>query len=67
MTIQTRLGRNLKRIRNGSGLSQEQLSFDADVHRSYVSDIERGVRNPTIQIVYQFAQALHVTMGELLD
>ena len=67
MNIQRKLGKNLKRIRDTKKLSQEQLSFEADVHRSYVSDIERGVRNPTIQIVHQFATALKVTMGDLLD
>lgn len=67
MNIQQKLGKNLKRIRDEKKLSQEKLSFEADIHRSYVSDIERGVRNPTIQVVYQFARALNVTMGELLD
>ncbi len=49
------------------GLSQEEFAHRADVHRTYVSDIELGKRNPTIEIVEQLAKALEVTPGSLLD
>ena len=67
MEIRQRLGSNVKRLRRSMGLSQEEFAHRADVHRTYVSDIELGKRNPTIEIVEQFAKALEVTPGILLD
>ena len=46
---------------------QEAFAFEADIHRTYISDIERGARNPTIAIVEKLAKPLGVTAGELLD
>jgi len=48
------LGENVKRERLSRGWSQEQLAFEADMKRSYVSDMERGVRNPTVQALGRF-------------
>ncbi len=67
MDIRKRLGLNVKRLRKEKGLSQEDFSFEAEIHRTYVSDVERGARNPTITIVERFAKALGVTPGKLLD
>jgi transcriptional regulator with XRE-family HTH domain len=64
--IRKRLGSNLKRLREAKGLSQEKFAFEARVHRTYVSDLERGARNPTISIVDKLAQALGVTASDLL-
>ncbi|GAB5506750.1 MAG: hypothetical protein Rhirs2KO_19130 [Rhizobiaceae bacterium] len=47
--------------------SQEQLAFEADIHRTYISDLERGFRNPTITVVDRLAKALKMSVGELLD
>jgi len=65
--IRTRLGRNLRRLREEKGWSQEVFAFEAKIHRTYVSDIERGERNPTIAVVEKLAVALEVKLGELLD
>jgi DNA-binding XRE family transcriptional regulator len=51
----------------GEGLSQEQFAFEVKVHRTYISDLERGARNPTIEIVDKLARYLGVSAGELLD
>ena len=67
MEIRLRLGFNVKRLRLAMGLSQEEFAHRADVHRTYVSDIELGKRNPTIEIVEQMATALDVKPGRLLD
>jgi transcriptional regulator with XRE-family HTH domain len=61
-----RLGRNLRRLRQEKGLSQEDFAFEAGIHRTYVSDIERGARNPTITVVEKLAVALGTTTSELL-
>ena len=39
-------------------LSQEALGFKAQVHRTYVSDVERGARNPTVKVIWKLAVAL---------
>ena len=67
MDIRKRFGLNLRRLRIEKSLSQEQLSFEADSNRTYISDIERAVRNPTITVVERLAKALGVTPGSLLD
>jgi transcriptional regulator with XRE-family HTH domain len=65
--VRTRLGRNVRRLREAKGWSQEAFAHEADIHRTYVSDIERGARNPTILIVEKLAVPLGVTAGELLS
>jgi len=58
---------NLRRVRKAKGWSQEELADRAGVDRTYVSGIERGVRNPTISNVKKLADALEVTVGTLAD
>lgn len=65
--IRQRLGTNLRRLRLQKGWSQEAFAHEAGVHRTYVSDIERGARNPTIAIVDQLAKPLGIPPGRLLD
>jgi transcriptional regulator with XRE-family HTH domain len=65
--IRARLGRNLRRLREGKGLSQEAFAHEAHIHRTYISDIERGARNPTITVVEKIADALDVTSSTLLE
>lgn len=67
MDVKQRLAANLRRIRKEQGLSQEQFALDHDIDRTYISGIERGVRNPTITVVEKIANALDVAIGELLD
>lgn len=62
-----RLGRNIRRLRQDRGWSQEDYADRADIHRTYVSDIERGARNPTITVVEKLARPLKVPPGTLLD
>ncbi len=52
--------------RRGLGLSQEALAEKADIDRTYVSGVERGVRNPTVTVVARFASALDTTPALLL-
>ena len=66
MTIQITLGNNVRRIRESKGWSQDKLSEESGLHRTYISGIERGVRNPTIEIVQEIALALGVNPSQLL-
>jgi transcriptional regulator with XRE-family HTH domain len=65
--IRTRLGTNIRRLRLAKGWSQEVFADEADIHRTYVSDIERGARNPTITIVEKLAKPLGVSASSLLE
>ena len=67
MDIRQRLGRNVRRLREGKALSQEAFADEAGIHRTYVSDIERGARNPTVTVVERLAIALGVTASELVQ
>lgn len=67
MDIRRRLALNIRRIRKQKGLSQEALAFEAGVHRTYISGVERCVRNPTITVVDKIARALEVSAATLLS
>jgi len=60
MDIRQRVGRNVQRLRAEKGWSQEEFADKADLHRTYVSVVERGVRNPTITIIAKLAAALGI-------
>lgn len=67
MDIRARLGQNVRRLREERGWSQEDYADRAGIHRTYVSDIERGRRNPTITVVEKLAAPLEVSPGQLID
>ena len=67
MDIRKRLGSNLKRLRLEKGWSQEDFADRAGIHRTYVSDIERAARNPTITIVEKLAKPLWMSASILLE
>lgn len=56
----------IKKHRQRLGISQEELAHRADVDRTFVSRLERGVRQPTITTLIQLAKALEVTAAELV-
>ena len=60
------LGRNVRAERKRRGMSQEELAFNAGMKRSYVSDLERGTRNPSVKALGRLAEALEVTPSSLL-
>jgi transcriptional regulator with XRE-family HTH domain len=61
------LGRNVRRERQRLGKSQEELALDAGMKRSYLSDLERGTRNPSVKAIGRLAVALGVDPGSLLQ
>lgn len=67
MDIRDRLRFNMRRLRQQKGWSQEEFAHQAGLHRTYISDLERGARNPTITVVDKLAVALGVPVGALLD
>jgi len=67
MDICLKFGRRVRKARKSVGLSHEEHAHEADSNRTYISDVERGTRNPSIEVVERIAQALGVTIGSLLD
>ena len=57
----------MRRLRKDRGWSQEALADEAGLDRTYISGIERRVRNPTVTVVDRVASALGCGLGELLD
>ncbi len=67
MDVRARVGRNMKRLREAKGWSQEELADQAGIHRTYVSGVERGVRNPTVTVLEKLAVALGAKMSALVN
>ncbi|MEO0530840.1 MAG: helix-turn-helix transcriptional regulator [Planctomycetota bacterium] len=67
MKILTEVGRLIRKHRNAKGWSQEELADRAGVHRTFISSIERGVRNPTVTSLHRIASAMGLTVSELMD
>ena len=62
-----RFGAAIRNLRLRRGWSQEDLAEVSGLHRTYISGVERGVRNPTLSIIIQIANALKVAPSALLD
>jgi transcriptional regulator with XRE-family HTH domain len=60
MNIEKAVGAQLRACRLKKNVSQEQLAFDAGIHRTYVSLIERGVKNPTLGVLFRLCRVLDV-------
>ena len=59
-------GQRVRSIRMAKNISQEKLALSYNLDRSYMGRIERGEVNPTLERIYEIAQALDVTPGDLL-
>ncbi len=66
MATQHPLGTNVRRIRECKGWSQEKLAEMAELDRTYISGIERGLRNPTVRVLQRIADALGIPAPDLL-
>ena len=65
-TLSTAFGKVLQRRRREAGISQEALAHAAGVHRTYVGLVERGLRNPSIDVGHALAAALGTTLSDLI-
>ncbi len=66
MDLAPRVGRVVRQLRKANGLSQEQLAAEAGLHRTYISLVERGQRNITVDALSQIAEALGVYASRLI-
>lgn len=65
-SVLVRFGKNLRKLREKAGVSQEKLAALAGLHRTYVSSIERGERNISLLNIEKLAIALCVPMRDLM-
>ena len=65
--LRATLAANVRRLRLASGLSQEQLAFEAEIDRTYVSQVERALINPSLLVLFKLAQALKTTVADLVS
>ena len=61
-----RLGENLRKAREKRSLSQEELAFEAGVHRTYVGGVERAEYNVTVLTLLRFTKALGITLKDAI-
>lgn len=67
MSLARIFGKNVRRVRKERGLSQEELADDVGMAVTYVGQMERGTRNPTLKVVENLAKALKVKPLDLLQ
>ena len=61
------LGLRLKHFRTANGISQENLAFQVGLDRTYIGAIEQGLRSPSIYCLFILANALNITIKDLVD
>jgi len=61
------LARNVRRLRTSTGFSQEELAARAGLHRTYISSVERGQRNVSVENIFALARALGCDPQQLVD
>ena len=59
-------GRILRELRTERGLSQENLGFESDYHRTYISQLERGQKNPSLKAIFRLARVLGIRPSEMI-
>lgn len=66
MDIRITVGNNVRALRADKGWSQEELADRTNLHRTYISGIERGLRNPTVLIIAKISEQLGVQPDDIL-
>jgi transcriptional regulator with XRE-family HTH domain len=61
------LGLLIRRRRMATGISQEELGLRCNLDRTYISGLERGIRNPSLTALVNLAQGLNITVSQLLE
>ena len=65
MKAQEQLGMRIKYLRQNRRWSQEDLALNANVNKNYISDLENGRRNPSLEILERIAVAFNISLAEL--
>ena len=65
-SLDSLVGQAIAQQRHALGLSQERLAHDCDLHRTYISQLERGVKSPTLRVFFKIANVLKLKPSELM-
>jgi transcriptional regulator with XRE-family HTH domain len=65
-SLEAKFGNLLRKLREKQGLTQEELGADANLDRTYISLLERGIRQPTITTLFALAEALKVSPSSII-
>lgn len=66
MGINEAFGVAIRKLRINHGFTQEQLGFEADLRRTFISSLELGQKQPSIQTIYKLSKVFDLTMSKLL-
>ena len=66
-SLKSGLGAAIRRERFVLRISQGELAFRAGLHRTYISDLERGARNPSVESIEKLAAALQISVAKLFE
>jgi transcriptional regulator with XRE-family HTH domain len=66
MDVAEAVGLAVRRTRNRQGITQAELAWQADLDRTYISGVERGVRNPSLASLVRISEALDVRLSRLV-
>ena len=66
-TTERVFGKEISRLRGRLGISQEELGFRTDLHRTYISQIERGIKSPTLGVILKLARKLGISAAKLIS
>lgn len=64
--IDDAFAQTLKKLRVQKGLSQEELGLRADLHRTYISQLERGLKSPSLRTLHKISVVLDIPLSELM-
>ncbi|HAO45450.1 MAG TPA: transcriptional regulator [Chitinophagaceae bacterium] len=67
MGIKLKIGQRIRELRKELGISQESLAYKAEVDRTYVTDVENGRRNVSVEILERLIKALEVSISEFFN
>lgn len=59
------LGKRIQYLRSNRKMSQEDLALESEINKNYLSDLERGCRNPTVKVLAKIARGLGISLSEL--
>jgi transcriptional regulator with XRE-family HTH domain len=66
-TVERVFGKEIGRLRGRLGISQEELGFRTGLHRTYVSQLERGLKSPTLGVILKLSRILGTSAGKLVS
>ncbi len=64
--LEKSFGQVIQQLRQHLKLSQEELGFKSGYHRTYISQLERGMKSPSLKTIFNLAKALNITPSELI-